>query len=185
MKHQLVSNILYTIFNEKVRIMFPNKELYLCRGLPGSGKSFVAKEIQQKLDGIIFSTDNFWIRPSGQYDWNYKLIKEAHDWNKRMFDLELGRAYIIIVDNTNLSWKEMEYYILKAYHKDYNIILLESSQAWKFDPLECSQKTVHKVPLETIEKMLQRWESSDDIMNRVIWENGILPERIRIQVGIN
>jgi adenylate kinase family enzyme len=43
--------------------------VYIMMGLPGSGKSTKAKKLALGND-FIFSTDNYWIRPDGYYDFN-------------------------------------------------------------------------------------------------------------------
>jgi NEDD4-binding protein 2 len=95
--------------------------LIIMRGCPGSGKSTLSKKIEQdadlKTDGVaVFSTDNYWLRPDGIYDFNFRYIKEAHQWNRSLFEktikaqLSLPDAldFTYIVDNTNDNGKYAE-----------------------------------------------------------------------------
>lgn len=52
------------------------KELYLLRGIPGAGKSTLAKS----LGGKHVEADMFHINKEGVYDWRPEHVKKAHEW---------------------------------------------------------------------------------------------------------
>jgi len=136
------------------------KTVYLMFGLPGSGKSTKVQEISKNsLVFSIHSTDDYWIRPDGYYDWNPARIKEAHEWNFREYShsVEGNYGYLIdtiIVDNTNLRFGDAKRYIDKATAEGYTVVLVEPETPWRYDAEECAVRNVHRVPLETIKKML-------------------------------
>lgn len=146
------------------------------RGLPGSGKSYLAKQIKntvvttEKLWPImvqIFSTDDYWIRPDGAYDWNFNLIKEAHKWNLSKVNEQLSLQKMAIVDNTNTTYKEILPYLKIAnLHGNVKVILCQPQTAWAFDVDECFKRNTHRVPLETIKKMKTRFQPNEKIIKQ-------------------
>lgn len=143
--------------------------VFLMHGLPGSGKSYLALQIADELRTVysILSTDNYWNRPDGRYDWNPKLLKEAHEWNQKQFGYTLINALWndrdIIVDNTNITNKECQPYIESAIAKQYKVWLVEPNTTWQFNAEECALRNSHEVPLESIRRMLYKWETSESI----------------------
>ncbi|XP_036157057.1 NEDD4-binding protein 2-like 1 isoform X6 [Myotis myotis] len=60
------------------------KHLYLLRGLPGSGKTTLARQLQHDFPrALIFSTDDFFFREDGTYEFNPDFLEEAHEWNQK------------------------------------------------------------------------------------------------------
>ena len=61
------------------KIEVPSKLLILVRGLPGCGKSLIAK-LLTKANGIAISVDDFLTNPQGQYEFskgNFIAAQEA------------------------------------------------------------------------------------------------------------
>lgn len=139
------------------------KKVIIMCGLPGSGKSFLAKELQQEFfrstsDKVaIVSADNYWLRPDGLYDWNAKYIGRAHAWCQEKFKWFLQDEYdLVIVDNTNLSAQERKPYILLAEQYGYSHEVKEPETEWRYNALECSKRNTHGVPLATLDRMLAK-----------------------------
>ena len=156
------------------------KKLYVCRGISGSGKSFLAEQLYQKYYQNwavveIFSTDNYWLRPDGVYDWNRKLLTVAHNWNYNKFaEFTLASSrysqndtYVAILDNTNVNFSEFEKYISLAIASGFEIEIVEPSTEWRYDVNECASKNSHGVPLETIQRMKDRWEHTDVCLQKL------------------
>lgn len=156
------------------------KKLYVCRGLPSSGKSFLAEQLYQKYYQNwavveIFSTDNYWLRPDGEYDWNRNFLRRAHEWNYDKFAKFVAESslhskndtYVAILDNTNIGWTEFEHYIVWALFHEYEIEIVEPSTEWRYDVNECASKNSHGVPLETIQRMKDRWESTEQCLQKL------------------
>lgn len=83
-----------------------DKTVIMMVGRPGSGKSTIAKYIQKKTSGLIFSND---------------LSKNA--FNEYLNALE-KHDKIIIIDNTNPSKKTRQQWLEPAYQKGYLTIII-------------------------------------------------------------
>ncbi|XP_072547115.1 uncharacterized protein n4bp2l2 [Salminus brasiliensis] len=143
--------------------------LVLMRGLPGCGKSTLAKEILSSgPNGLILSTDDYFFQKDG-YFFNPTLLGDAHDWNqKRTREAMLDRRSPVIIDNTNVQAWEMKPYVALALEFGYRVEFVEPDTRWKCDPAELEKRNTHGVPRETIAKMLDRFElpiSVDVVMN--------------------
>ena len=146
---------------DKIKQTIQSKEgkvLVLLRGLPGSGKTYLANELVRKSDGIILSTDDYFIR-SGVYCFEATQLPTAHEWNQRRAKLfiEKGRTPVII-DNTNLEGWEMKPYVSFGYTNGYKIFFLEPDNAWSWKPKDLARYNVHGIKRENIERMLQRYQ---------------------------
>jgi predicted kinase len=151
------------------------KQFYAVRGLSGSGKSTLAKSIAAgKDDAFIFSTDNYFIRPDGFYDFNFRRLHEAHAWNFKNCSeaLDLGLSYVIL-DNVNSNLWEFEKYVEYAHKCGYEIFICDTTTPWAKDATACFNKNVHGVPLETLQKKLDKWESTQSIVN-ILKKKGIV-----------
>jgi predicted kinase len=131
--------------------------LILMRGLPGSGKSTMARRIAKARRAIICSTDDFWIEKDGQYRFNPEFLQEAHKWNLERTQKALIKGQSVIVDNCNHRLLHMEPYlkIAKRYKAKINIILAPLNDE-QTDFLHYN--TMHNIPLEAIQKMRKEWE---------------------------
>ena len=117
-------------------------ELVLIRGLPGSGKSSLAK----KLVGFKhLEADMFW---GDEYKFEKARIREAHEWcnQKTRYWLSCGN---VVVSNTFTTKDELRPYFEIA--KEFNIIPSVFTCRGSFG-------SVHNVPFEILELMKGRFE---------------------------
>lgn len=148
-------------------------ELIIVRGLPGSGKSVLAKrftELDKKF--VSISTDDFFT-VNGVYCWDYNLLSIAHKWNLWRCKQLMKQRASIIVDNTNTTWKEIKPYVELAVSNEfkndyfYTIFINEPATTWQYNVEECFKIGTHKVPKETIQKMRDRWQESKYIEDQI------------------
>lgn len=145
------------------------------RGLPGSGKSTLAKEWVK--DGQIFSTDDyFYLNAAKTYQFDKRKLGKAHTWNQRRVTAAVeAELPVIIVDNTNTTLKELRAYgssAQAAIEKGYTVHLILPETIWRFDVDECFKRNSHGVPLETIQRMKDRWQNDIEIeMITMLTEN--------------
>ena len=129
--------------------------IYLIRGLPGSGKSTYAKN----LNCLHLEADMFHMM-NGEYKFDVSNLSKAHHWCSSTFlkSIEDG-IDDIVVSNTFTTIRELEPYIkiCKFYNRDYKIIRMTNNYG-----------SVHNVPEEVIAKMSKRFE---DIEGEIIIGN--------------
>ncbi|KAM9237120.1 NEDD4-binding protein 2 [Leptosomus discolor] len=133
--------------------------LVLLRGVPGSGKSYLARTLlEDNPGGIILSTDDYFYE-HGQYHYDPDCLGEAHDWNrKRAKEAFEMRISPIIIDNTNIQAWEMKPYVTLAQQFKYKVMFREPDTWWKFKPKELERRNIHGVSKEKIKRMLERYE---------------------------
>ncbi|KAB0389711.1 hypothetical protein E2I00_004455, partial [Balaenoptera physalus] len=126
---------------------------------------------------LIFSTDDFFFREDGAYEFNPDFLEEAHEWNQKRGDkflsTPLGNPIVhidctrkamrngispIIIDNTNLHAWEMKPYAVMALENNYEVIFREPDTRWKFNVQELARRNIHGVPREKIHRMKERYE---------------------------
>lgn len=138
------------------------KQLIIMRGFPGSGKSTLAQSLG--IGGVVFSTDDYFISPSGEYKYDQSLAGQHHKSNlDRATDAMSRGISPVVIDNTNVSRSAIEPYVIAGRKFGYTISFRESEMAWKDDPIELARRNSHGVPQSEIEKMMRQWEPSSDI----------------------
>lgn len=126
------------------------KMLYLIRGLPGSGKSTMAKAMSEAFGCVIWEADHYHML-DGEYQWRAETQGIAHKWCQGGVRecMELGHRNVI-VSNTSTTEKELKPYLALAEEYGYAVtsIIVENRRGGK---------SVHNVPQETIDKMRARF----------------------------
>ncbi|XP_065593175.1 NEDD4-binding protein 2 isoform X1 [Cyrtonyx montezumae] len=133
--------------------------LVLLRGVPGSGKSYLARMmLEDNPGGVILSTDDYFYK-HGQYHYDADCLGEAHEWNrkraKEAFEMKISP---IIIDNTNIQAWEMKPYVTLAQQFKYKVMFREPDTWWKFKPKELERRNIHGVSKEKIKRMLEQYE---------------------------
>ncbi|XP_043203069.1 uncharacterized protein LOC122371062 [Amphibalanus amphitrite] len=135
--------------------------LVLMRGLPGSGKTTLAKQLAGR-GGLVVSADDYFVNSRGQYVFNPAKLSEAHEWCRQQARAAMRRGRTpVVVDNTNTQAWEMQPYVKLAVELDYYVEYAEPTTPWRHDPRLLSKRSVHSVPERNIERMMLRFESSD------------------------
>ena len=98
-----------------------NKELFLLRGLPGAGKSTLAKS----LGGKHVEADMYHLDEKGNYNWKPERVKEAHSWcQNQVGNWMIEEEQRIVVSNTFTQEWEMQFYYDWAKEFDYKVFSL-------------------------------------------------------------
>ncbi|CAH0587034.1 unnamed protein product [Chrysodeixis includens] len=153
-----IKNILNN-HNEGYRI------LIIMRGLPGSGKTYLAKQLIDMTVGPnyasykahIFSTDDFFM-VRGQYQHDKYKLPEAHDWNqRRVAEATKMGVSPVIVDNTNVELWETEPYLKFGVRNGYIIEVVEPTTPWAKKIYQLAKKNTHNVPLAALKRMSENY----------------------------
>jgi predicted kinase len=131
------------------------KNLYIVRGLPGSGKSTFARSIAKSYQ--IFEADQYFME-KGKYNFDATKLKEAHNDCKqrvvrRMRENLFNSIFFnnIVVSNTFTQDWEMKYYrsIGRRYGYKVHTIIVENRHYGT---------NVHGVPQDKLQVMEDRFE---------------------------
>ncbi len=121
----------------------------IMRGLPGSGKSTDARRWADLVTGtLIFSMDDYMY--AGGRDFNPMLIERCHEQCRKDFELALqAKTPLVIVDNTNTKFSSIVPYVelIEKYHYSFTVM------QFHVEPKVAAERNIHKVPLETLERM--------------------------------
>jgi predicted kinase len=129
------------------------KNLYLLRGLPGSGKS----TLSEQLGGSHFETDKYFVGENGEYNFDGSKLKEAHQWcqdsvaNAMVLNHTTGENETIVISNTFTQEWEMKPYMDMAKEWGYRVfsIIVENRHGGV---------NQHGVPDEKLQQMNDRFE---------------------------
>jgi len=122
------------------------KQLYIIRGLPGSGKTTLA----HKLSPIVCEADQYFVR-DGVYNFEPTLLKEAHKWcQMQVVQSMQNGAPIIAVSNTSTQKWEYQQYLDWAQQFGYTVFVIVCQNDFG---------NIHGVPPEATERMRSRWEA--------------------------
>jgi predicted kinase len=126
------------------------KILYLIRGLPGSGKSTMAKKIMRTSPTADhWEADQYFENANGEYRFDVTRLHSAHNWcqNQTYRSMKVGRT--VIVSNTFTTQSEMKPYFEMAAAFGYKVVVLTCKSQFK---------NVHDVPQEAMARMRNRFD---------------------------
>jgi predicted kinase len=128
------------------------KELFLLRGLPGAGKSTLAKSIGAKSIGSIHIEADQYFMENGVYKFDATKIKDAHIWCRHsvMDAMKHGFDKLIVSNTFTQEW-EMDAYYLLAEEFGYRVfsLIVENRH---------NGINLHDCPADKIEAMKTRFE---------------------------
>jgi predicted kinase len=122
--------------------------LIILRGLPGAGKSTLAKYLTEKFIGssVFYEADQYFVK-DGVYQWDPNQIGNAHKHCQNMIQksMELNIANVV-VSNTFTKESELQVYYDLANKYNYRVfsLIIENRH---------SGMNIHNVPKDTLDKM--------------------------------
>ncbi len=126
------------------------KKLLLLRGLPGSGKSSLAKSLSNATTGHV-EADMYFMKEDN-YEFDPSKLKEAHQWCKDVTEGCMSRYLdTIIVSNTFTREWEMKPYYELAERYGYKVFSLVVENRH-------GSINIHGVPDDKLEQMKGRFE---------------------------
>ncbi|GMH31504.1 hypothetical protein Nepgr_033347 [Nepenthes gracilis] len=175
------------LFKPPYRATRPDHFVIILRGLPGSGKSYLAKmlrdlEVEYGGDAPrIHSMDDYFMTEVEKVDENDASKASVRGKNPAMkvleycYEPEMEEAYrssmlkafkktleegvftFIIVDDRNLRVADFAQFWANGKRSGYEVYILEAPYK---DPAGCTARNVHGFSLEEIEKMSGQWEET-------------------------
>jgi predicted kinase len=130
-------------------------DLILLRGVPGSGKTTLAKVILQQpsnVDPEILSADDFFETKDGEYIFDSSKLKEAHNYCQfRCSERMRQQKSRIVVANTFTQEWEMEEYFKMAERYNYRVhtLIVENRHGGE---------NIHGVPKDKLQQMKDRFQ---------------------------
>lgn len=157
--------------------------IVVLRGLPGSGKSTVARHLAG-ASGVVYSADGYFEavaakrRKKGDERATYATcfavdqLADAHEWCFQQFTDALaevsgrtsGAPEVIVIDNTNSTRTEYTRYVQAAADAGMGVTVIELETTNKTTALACGGRSAHSVPVRVILRMLSRWERDDEVL---------------------
>jgi predicted kinase len=120
-------------------------ELVLIRGLPGSGKSTMARA----MTGFVHLEADMHMMINGVYQYDASKVADSHNQCKAQVREALGTGHNVVVSNTFSRALEMADYLAIAKGLGVSVRVVEATGRWP---------NVHGVPQDRIEQMRRRWE---------------------------
>lgn len=135
--------------------------MYIMRGVSGSGKSTMARQLAGP-NGAIHSTDSYFMI-GGRYVFDPTKLADNHARNQASFELSLRRGISVVVcDNTNARIVHVLPYLRLAREYGYQIYVVEMAHP---DPQAASARNAHGVTSDGVRRMISRWEPWPDDMH--------------------
>lgn len=139
------------------------KHLSLVRGLPGAGKTTMAREFLESareihqlfgppgpFSGSHFEADMYFMQPGGRYGFNPEDLSRAHRWCIESARIAMAHdCMYVVVSNTFTTGKELKEYLDNAERYGYSVTICS---------VRSQYGSIHDVPQAAMDRMYGRWQ---------------------------
>ena len=159
--------------------------LIIVRGMPGSGKSTIAKMLKDKhkdKPSRICSTDNYFMQ-HGVYRFDPSKLGQYHtaNYNDAASFVEVfDNTCLCIIDNTNVAFRDFEQYCEAAVDNGHTVSFAEPGTPWKFNLEELVKHNTHNVPKQAIARMISKWQPKEEVVRLFEIRYGYTPEYLTV-----
>jgi len=133
-----------------------NVHLTIIRGIPGSGKTTLAKKLKEETSAVHYEADDFFM-VDGVYKFNSKYLHSAHQHCFVHVREALQSGSPVIVANTFTQAWEIQTYLELAQKLDVGTRVIHCLGNYG---------SIHNVPAEKIEQMNARFVTNDALERR-------------------
>lgn len=119
--------------------------LTLIRGLPGSGKTTLAKT----YSADHFEADMYFVNDDGEYQFDATRLKQAHCWCQDSAKQSLQQGRSVVVSNTFVRLWEMKPYLKMAQRHNAELEVIECQGRYA---------NTHGVSQAIVNEMKKRWQ---------------------------
>ena len=130
-------------------------DLILIRGIPGSGKTTLAKT---KFSDYTHIESDMYFMENGEYKFRAGQLTDAHIWCKWHTESMLRAGYKVVVSNTFTEMWELEYYIKLGYKT-------------KIVDAKGNYESIHNIPENLMARMKSRYEDIASIYKKALIYN--------------
>lgn len=132
--------------------------LTIIRGVPGMGKTTYAKLLMKEGNADNHIESDMWFERTGQYLFDREKLHAAHNWCLATVQVLLNQGKKVIVSNTFTTYKELKDYVNYCKINGHGLTLVSMTKEYG---------SIHKVPEETMQAMRERYESHDEIREKI------------------
>lgn len=144
-----------------IEFIMNSKTMFIMRGLPGSGKSEIARNMKQVYGdlAVICSADDLRLNEQGEYIWKMEEYEETHSkCNKKASRTCEDGIPVVVIDNTNVDSRKLSKYITIAHNTGYHVVLVEPRTWWKYNITELVLRNQHSVNEDTLRDQMSKFK---------------------------
>lgn len=143
-KASTVEGVHNCLFNNSALVR--DRQLIVMQGVPGAGKSEVAKILALGIGAKIVSNNDYMVDNDGRYRFDPKRLEEVANKCYAEAKKNIEEGWSVIVDNTNVDYREAGSFIELGLENGYRIQIVRCDRS----AAECVEENIHGVPSDTI-----------------------------------